>query len=49
MILPDLVLGRSSAQMIRFGRANFPILSPTCPRRSSLSEDCGSASWPSVT
>src|SRR4051794_20243564 len=29
MILPDRVLGRSSAQMIRFGRANLPILSPT--------------------
>ena len=29
MILPERVFGRSSAQMIRFGRANLPIRSAT--------------------
>ena len=29
MILPERVLGRSSAQMIRFGRANLPIREAT--------------------
>ena len=32
MILPERVLGRSSAQMIRFGRASLPIRSATCSR-----------------
>src|SRR6202041_2926213 len=30
MILPDLVLGTSSAQMIRLGRASLPMRSATC-------------------
>ena len=32
MILPERVFGRSSAQMIRFGRANLPIRSATVSR-----------------
>jgi hypothetical protein len=32
MIFPDLVLGRSSAQMIRLGLASLPIWRPTCSR-----------------
>ena len=32
MILPERVFGRSSAQMIRFGRANLPIRSATTAR-----------------
>ena len=33
MIFPDLVLGRSSVQMIRPGLASLPIWRPTCSRR----------------
>ena len=36
MIFPDLVLGRSSAQMIRPGRASLPIWRPTCSRSVRL-------------
>ena len=34
MILPERVFGRSSAQMIRFGRASLPIRLATCSRSS---------------
>ena len=37
MILPERVFGRSSAQMIRFGRANLPIRSATVARMPSTS------------
>ena len=37
MILPERVFGSSSAQMIRFGRANLPIRSATVARISSTS------------
>ena len=37
MILPERVLGRSSAQMMRLGRASLPILLATCSRISSTS------------
>ena len=43
MILPERVFGRSSAQMIRFGRANLPIRSATVSRIPS-----SSSSVPSV-
>src|SRR4051794_18551750 len=42
MILPERVLGRSSAQMIRLGRANLPMRLATCSRISSTSS---SDSW----
>ena len=44
MILPERVLGRSSAQMIRFGRANLPIRSATTARIPSTSSSLGSVS-----
>ena len=44
MILPERVFGRSSAQMIRFGRANLPIRSATTARISSTSSSLGSVS-----
>ena len=37
MILPERVFGRSSAQTIRFGRANLPIRSATVARIPSTS------------
>ena len=37
MILPERVFGRSSAQTIRFGRANLPIRSATVARMPSTS------------
>ena len=42
MILPERVFGRSSAQMIRFGRANLPIRSATAARMPSTSSSLGS-------
>ena len=49
MILPERVLGRSSAQMIRLGRASLPIRSATCSRISSTSSSVPSRSPSSVT
>ena len=36
MILPERVLGRSSAQMMRLGRASLPIRLATCSRISPI-------------
>ena len=49
MILPERVLGRSSAQMIRLGRANLPIREATFSRISPISSSVPSRSPSSVT
>ena len=50
MILPERVLGRSSAQMMRLGRASLPIFLPTCSAISfSRSSSPSPASPSSVT
>ena len=49
MILPERVLGRSSAQTIRFGRASLPIRLATCSRSSAISSSSPSRSPSSVT
>ena len=49
MILPERVLGRSSAQMMRFGRASLPIRLATCSRISGSSSSSPSRSPSSVT
>ena len=43
MIFPDLVLGRSSAPMIRLGLASLPIWRPTCSRSSVSRSASGTA------
>src|SRR5579859_4251 len=49
MIFPDLVLGRSSAQMIRLGRASLPIWRPTCSRSLVSRSASGTTPEPRVT
>ena len=49
MILPERVLGRSSVQMMRLGRASLPIRSATCSRISATSSSLPSRSPSSVT
>ena len=49
MILPDRVFGRSSAQMIRFGRANLPIRAATVSRIPASTASVPSVSPWSVT
>jgi hypothetical protein len=49
MIFPDLVLGRSSAQMIRLGLASLPIWRPTWSRSTVSRSASGTAPDPRVT
>ena len=49
MIFPDLVFGRSSAQMIDFGLASLPIRVATCSRISAATWSLPSRSPFSVT
>ena len=49
MILPERVLGRSSAQMMRLGRASLPMRIATCSRISPTSASVPSRSPSSVT
>ena len=49
MILPERVFGRSSAQMMRLGRASLPIRCATCSRISATSSSVPSRSPSSVT
>ncbi len=49
MILPERVFGRSSAQMIRLGRANLPIRTATVSRMPASSSSVPSVVPCSVT